>query len=107
MALGMSGATRTRLLKDALGRALRNPPASGTRSFMIEGLSCTVDWRPTPNSDLHQVRVSLRRDGRRLDHATSLTDLSQLPRACEQVLLQFDREDAGQGAAMRATAGRR
>lgn len=107
MGLGMSGASRARLVKDALGRALRNPPPIGTRSFMIEGLSCTVDWRPTPNSELHQIRISLRRDGRRLDHATSLTDLSQLPRACEQVLLQFDREDQAQGAATRAAAGRR
>ena len=107
MALGMSFATRARLLKDALGRALGNPPPTGTRSFMIEGLSCTVEWRPMPGSELHQVRISLRREARRLDHATSLADLSQLPRACEQALLQFDREDAGQGAAMRATAGRR
>jgi hypothetical protein len=90
MSTVMSPASRARLLKDTLGRALRNPPPTGTRAFTLDGLSCTVDWRLAASTGLHQVRICVRRGERRLDHATSLADLAMLPRTCEQVLLQFE-----------------
>lgn len=106
MASVMNASARARLLKDSLGRALRNPPESGIRSFMLDGLSCTVEWRPGPNGSLHQVRISLRRGEKRLDHGTAIADLASLPRTCEQVLLAFERVP-DTASAPRALAGAR
>ena len=107
MSSALNSSARARLLKDTLGRALRSLPESGIRSFTLDGLSCTVEWRPGPAGAMHQVRISLRRGERRMDHGTSLADLSFLPRTCEQVLLQFDRVPSVAGPAFAAAGGRR
>lgn len=103
----LNSSARARLLKDTLGRALRSPTESGVRSFMLDGLSCTVEWRPGPGGAMHQVRISLRRGEKRMDHGTSIADLSSLPRTCEQVLLAFDKLPTTSGAPQLAVAGRR
>ena len=103
----LNSCARARLLKDTLGRALRSPTESGVRSFMLDGLSCTVEWRPGPGGAMHQVRISLRRGAQRLDHGTSIADLSSLPRTCEQVLLAFERAPDTSGMPLLAAAGRR
>lgn len=86
----MSPATRGRLLKDTLGRALRCPSPMGTRTFALDGLSFTVEWRPVPASGQFHLRISVRQGARRMDNVTSVPELSQIPKACEQTLLRFE-----------------